>query len=113
MPATSPPRKPPPPPTCLSLIDPEHDDLIPARTLAKKRLGRDVSPACLWRWIRKGARGTKLECVQIMGVWCTTEAAWGAFVTGQTRAALGASRVAPGPRTAEKAARLRAAGLLK
>ena len=111
---TSPPRK-PPTSTTSTLIDPEHDDLIPVRTLAKQRLGKTISPCCQWRWIHKGARGCRLEAVQVMGIWHTTPAAFGAFITGQTAAAMGndANPATPAPRTPEKEAKLRAAGLLK
>jgi hypothetical protein len=105
----------PPHTTFTSLIDPEHDDLVPVRQLAKQRLGKTISPSCLWRWLRKGVRGCRLEAVQVMGVWHTTPAAFGAFIAGQTAAAMAGDRdpATPAPRTAEKEARLRAAGLLK
>lgn len=98
-----------------SLIDPQHDPLIPIRQLAKERLGKSISPSCQWRWIRRGVRGVRLEAVQAMGVWCTTPAAFGAFISGQTRAALGDSPPPGGPavRSQEKVVRLRKAGLLK
>src|SRR5258708_4040151 len=97
------------------VIDAEHDDLVPVRTLVKQRLGKTISPACLWRWIRKGVRGCRLEAVQVMGTWHTPPQAFGAFITGQTAAALGndANPAKPPPRSPAKEAKLRAAGLLK
>lgn len=98
------------------LIDVEHDELIPVRTLAKRSIGRDISPACLWRWIRKGVRGVKLEAVTLMGVWHSTPAAFGAFITQQTAAAMGeapAVDAEPAERSPEKLERLRKAGLIK
>jgi hypothetical protein len=98
-----------------ALIDPEHDDLVPVRTLAKQRTGKQISPSCLWRWIRKGVRGCRLEAVQLSGTWFTTPKAFAAFIAGQTAAAMGhdANPAVPGPRSPEKEAKLRAAGLLK
>lgn len=97
-----------------SLIDAEHDDLVPIRKLAKQRLGRDISPACQWRWVRKGCRGVRLEAVQVLGVWHTTPAAFGAFVRGQTAAAYGndAPVTVPAERSEATRKKLAAAGLL-
>jgi len=97
-----------------SLIDAEHDDLVPIRKLAKQRLGRDISPACQWRWVRKGCRGVRLEAVQVMGVWHTTTAAFGAFVRGQTANAYGndAPVSVPAERSEATKKKLAAAGLL-
>jgi hypothetical protein len=73
-----------------SLIDAEHDDLVPVRKLAQKRLGKMISRATQWRWVRgKGARGGRLTAVKILNVWHTTEIAFAAFITNQTAAALG------------------------
>lgn len=98
-----------------TLIDAEIDCLIPIRTLTRDRLGKAVSPATQWRWLRKGCRGVRLEAVQVCGVWHTTPAAFGAFVNGQTAAALGndANPATPVARSPEKTAKLRAAGLLR
>lgn len=103
------------PPATTTLIDTAHDELVPVRTIAKQRLGKTISPACLWRWVRKGVRGCRLEAVHVMGVWHTTPAAFGAFITGQTANAFGGDTRAesPTPRTDEKRERLRKAGLLK
>lgn len=110
--ASAPPRRPTPP--AASLIDPEHDDLTPIRVLAKQRLGKSICPATIWRWVRKGARGCRLEAVQVMGIWHTTPPAWAAFIAGQTAVALGGDAPAiPVARTAEKTEQLRRAGLLK
>lgn len=100
--------------TTTSLIDAEHDDLVPVRQLAKKRLGKDISPACLWRWVRKGVRGCRLEALNVMGVWHTTPAAFGAFLTSQTAAAYGddAPTTAPTERSAATVKKLRVARLL-
>src|SRR5579872_2327587 len=118
MPATAIDRRLPPasPVVTTSLIDIDHDELIPVRELVKRRTGRSLSPACSWRWIKKGVKGHRLEAVFIFGQWSTTEAALGAFLTATTAAAL-ANQVPPeqtvARRTAAKTERLRAAGLLK
>lgn len=113
MPATL--TAPPLPPTVTALIDADHDDLRPVNEIVKARLGKRVSPATLWRWIRKGTRGARLEVVYVAGCWCTTEGAFGEFLRQQTANALGddAPPESPAPRTAEKTAKLRRAGLLK
>lgn len=100
--------------TTTSLIDADRDDLIPVRVLAKQRLGKQISLACQWRWLRKGVRGCRLEAVQILNVWHTTPAAFGAFVRGQTAAAFGedAEPATPAERSEAKKKKLAAAGLL-
>ena len=96
---------------CKRLIDLETDDLRPINELCKRRLGRKVSPATLWRWRLKGARGVKLECVYVTGVWCTTTTAFAAFIAGTTAAA---SPIDDEPRERPESteAKLKAAGLL-
>lgn len=110
----APPRQ-PPTVTTTTLIDPEHDDLVPVRTIAKQRLGKTISPSCQWRWVRQSVRGHRLEAVQVMGVWYTTPAAFAAFIVGQTKNALGddAREEPTAPRSAATTARLRKAGLVK
>lgn len=102
--------------TTTSLIDVEKDDLIPVREMAKKRLGKSISPACQWRWLRKGVRGVRLEAVQVRNVWHTTPAAFAAFIVGQTAAAYGSDAPldsdAPAERSAATSKKLAAAGLL-
>ena len=99
----------------MSVIDAENDVLTAVRTLAKARLGKNIAPSTIWRWVRKGSRGCKLEAVQVLGSWHSTPQAFAAFITGQTATVLGddAPAAMPAPRTAAKTARLRAAGLLK
>jgi hypothetical protein len=98
-----------------ALIDAENDTLTAVRTLAKQRLGKNIAPSTIWRWVRKGSRGCKLEAVQVLGSWHTTPEAFGAFITGQTASAMGrdADPATPAPRSPAKEAKLRAAGLLK
>lgn len=74
-----------------TLIDPEHDHLIPIVRLVEARLGRRPSPATVWRWRLRGVRAggvrIRLEAVRVAGVWHTTPAAWAAFIAAQTEAA--------------------------
>jgi len=95
-------------------IDPQTDDLIPVRAIARQRLGRTISPCTVWRWLRRGARGVRLDAVQVCGVWHTTPEAFSRFIAGQTAVALGADAPATiQPRSPEKTAKLKAAGLLR
>ncbi len=104
-----------PPAPATGTIDPEYDNLIPVRQIAKERTGKTISPSCLWRWIRKGIRGCRLEAVHHSGAWHTTTAAWGRFIAGQTAAAMGADAApeTPAPRSPEKIREMRAAKLIK
>lgn len=100
--------------TTTTLIDAERDELTPVRHHARKILGKDISPACQWRWVRKGVRGCRLEAINVMGVWHTTPEAFGAFLRNQTAAALGtdAPVAALAERSAATTKKLAAAGLL-
>ncbi len=40
--------------TLTHLINVECDELIPVTQLVKDRLGKRISPATRWRWIKKG-----------------------------------------------------------
>lgn len=95
-------------------IDVENDDLIAVTAEAKRRTGKRPSPATVWRWVKKGVRGVRLEAVQLFGAWHTTRAAFGRFIAAQTAAALpiADSDDAPADRSPETAAKLKAAGLL-
>ncbi len=96
-----------------SLIDVERDELIPVRVIAKQRLGKAISPATLWRWVRQGCRGVRLEVVVVGSTWYTTPAAFGAFIRGQTDAAFGDdSPESSGERSEATRQKLIAAGLL-
>lgn len=90
------------------LIDLESDTLVPVTELAKRRLGRRIPPASVWRWVRKGCRGVKLEAVHVRGIWHSTDAAFADFIRRQTAAVLGER---PQPQDAADDA-LTAAGVL-
>ena len=97
-----------------SLIDIENDTLITVEEITEQRLGKAIGKNTAWRWIREGINGVRLEAVKVAGSWRTTPAAFAAFIKAQTAAALvegpGPARV---PRSPEKTARLRKAGLIK
>lgn len=92
-------------------IDIENDTLVLVRAEAKRRTGKNPSPATQWRWIRKGCRGVKLEAVQCFGAWYTTATAFSRFIQGMTQAALESSE-SPAERSEETTAALKAAGVL-
>ena len=95
-------------------IDCETDTLIPVQALCRERLGKRVAPATLWRWVRKGCRGVRLDAVRAAGTWCTTRAAFAQFLRDQTAAALTTDEVEDhvSERSAAIERRLKAAGLL-
>jgi len=96
-----------------SNIDLETDDLVPINELCRRRLGRKVSPATLWRWRLKGIKGCRLECVYVAGNWCSTTAAFAAFIRQTTEAAATPAHDAqPAERSAATTRRLKTAGLI-
>jgi hypothetical protein len=58
--------------TVLSLTD-------AAATLPRRRGGRRVNVATLYRWASHGCRGVRLETIQIGGTKCTSREALGRF----------------------------------
>ncbi|WP_437202001.1 DUF1580 domain-containing protein [Planctomicrobium sp. SH664] len=63
--------------------------LEPIRVTAKRRTGKHPSPPTEWRWVRIGvAGGNKLPAALVGGRWCTTPAAFDAWIAAQTAAAL-------------------------
>lgn len=102
-----------PPATAYRHLDLEAGDLRPVAEIFKARTGKRLNPPTLWRWVRKGNRGIRLEAVQLNGVWHTTSHAFAMFLAEQTQARL----AEPVPETTERDERttrkLRAAGLIK
>ena len=95
-------------------IDLETDELTPVATIFAARTGKRLNPATLWRWLRKGCHGVKLEAVPVNGVWCSTSRAFAAFFQEQTTARLTSpSESAPSPRDERTTRKLKTAGLLK
>ena len=88
---------------------PPHHALRPVAALAYEHTGRRVSPSTIWRWVRRGVRGGRLQAYFILGRWHTTPAEFSDFVDRQSAAMLT-------PRTRDVDAtddeQLRAAGLL-
>ena len=98
-----------------SLIDLEHDELRPVADICYRKTGKRPAPQCVWRWRVKGCRGVRLECYLIQGIWQTTEAAFAAFIRGQTQAAIDSCEAeghATGERTSATQRRLQSAGLI-
>ena len=99
---------------CMT-IDLEADELIPIGDLTKKRLGKRVSPATIWRWQLKGVKAggvtIKLEAVRVAGVWHTTTAAFTEFIAAQTPAANAAHQTEPSERSESTERRLEEVGL--
>jgi hypothetical protein len=61
-------------PQTVKIIDDLQDGelLIPVRQLAREILGRDLNPACQWRWIIRGYAGNRLAVLNAGGRWCST-----------------------------------------
>lgn len=60
-----------------------------ARKFPSYRMGRPVSPSCIWRWCRQGVKVpsvgvVRLECVRLAGRWLTSEEAISRFLLSQT-----------------------------
>lgn len=95
-------------------IDLEKDELTPVATIYKARTGKRLNPPTLWRWLRKGCHGVRLEAVPVNGVWCSTPRAYAAFLEEQTAARLAIpSESEPVARDKRTTRKLQAAGLLK
>lgn len=96
-------------------INVETDELVPVGTIYKARTGKRLNPPTLWRWLRKGCHGIRLEAVPVNGTWCTTHHAFGQFLLEQTQARLAdpaPEEPSPAPRDARTETKLRKAGLI-
>lgn len=67
------------------MIDPSKDKLLSLKEISKN-LPRCPSPACLWRWHKKGIRGIRLETILVGGRRYTTANAWSDFIEKTTLA---------------------------
>lgn len=47
-----------------------------------------VNPATVWRWVKRGVRGVKLEAVKVGGHWRVSQAAIDRFTAATTAAAM-------------------------
>ena len=63
--------------TVLSLSD-------AAAALPRRRGGRKVHPSCVYRWVQRGLKGIRLECVQVGGTKCTSQEALARFFEALT-----------------------------
>jgi hypothetical protein len=87
------------------------ESLLPVRQALRQKLGVDVSPPTIWRWVQRGCRGSKLKTQRIGKRLFTSAAAVDEFVAGQQSEPL-ADAPALISRSAADEAALRAAGLL-
>ena len=58
-----------------------------ARSLPKRPNGKHLHPSTLWRWIRRGIRGVRLETVKLGGLTYTSKEALQRFTEGLSGAA--------------------------
>ena len=95
-------------------IDLEKDELTPVATIYKARTGKRLNPPTLWRWLRKGCHGVRLEAVPVNGVWCSTPRAYAAFLEEQAAARLATPiESSPSPRDDCTTRKLKTARLLR
>jgi hypothetical protein len=81
-------------------------NLVPISVLAERLIGKRPSPATVWRWMRKGSRGSRLTATMVMGRWCCTDEQFKQFLAGTSASQPTAEPVAADDRA------LKAAGLL-
>jgi hypothetical protein len=60
--------------------------------IPKRRAGRKCSTATLYRWVREGVRGVKLEAIAVGGGLCTSREALERFFSEVTAARAEAAR---------------------
>lgn len=81
--------------------------LLPVELIANRRTGKRPSRATVWRWIKRGVSGGKLDAA-FHGQWMTTTEAFDDFLARQTEAMMEPRETVP-PASDED---LLAAGLL-
>ena len=57
-----------------------------AKQLPRRRQGRPMNPATLYRWAKQGLNGVRLEVIQIGGSTCTSKSALQTFFNALTAA---------------------------
>ena len=87
------------------------ENLLPVGLALKRRMGVEISPPTIWRWVRRGVRGSRLRTVKIGKRLFVTERAVDEFIRNQQPEPL-ADAPALISRSAADEAALRAAGLL-
>jgi len=70
------------------MLDLRTEKLEEARKIANRILGNGIAPNTLYRWIKGGSGGVKLEALKVGRKWLTTEAAFNDFLQARTAAAL-------------------------
>lgn len=70
------------------MIDVTKNELIEVRKLASKVFGNAVCPNTVYRWIRRGSNGVRLEAIKAGRKWLTTESAFNEFLQARTAAAI-------------------------
>ena len=73
---------------CVSPDHLETGRLAPVAEIALQRTGRRPSPSTVWRWCRRGTRAGLLPATFVYGCWCTTAAAFAAWLDAGTAATL-------------------------
>ena len=70
---------------------PENELLKPVPKVAERFTGKRPAPATVWRWLRKGCRGVKLNALMLGGQWLCSEDDFREFLRAQTDAQLAAT----------------------
>lgn len=73
---------------CAREIQDGNHPYEPVQQICKRVIRKRVSPSTIWRWIRKGTKGGKLEAVFINGTWHCTAEQFADFINRQTKAKL-------------------------
>lgn len=83
--------------------------LRPVQEHCRRIFGKRVAPSTIWRWIKVGVKGGKLEAVNVGGKWLCSDEAFANFINSQTEA-----NIEPEKRKNDSVSneQLRAAGLL-
>jgi hypothetical protein len=72
------------------MIDINNEELLllrdAAAILPRRRRGRKPNVSTLWRWVKRGHRGTRLEAVAVGGSLCTSREALQRFMLRLTAA---------------------------
>ena len=87
------------------------ESLLPVRQALRQKLGVDVSPPTIWRWVQRGCRGSRLKTQRVGKRLFTSAAAVDEFIRNQQPEPL-ADVPTPISRSAADEQALRAAGLL-
>ncbi len=70
------------------MLDLRTEKLEEARKIANRVLGNGIAPNTIYRWIRKGSNGVRLEAIKAGRKWLTTQSAFNEFLKARTESAL-------------------------